>query len=51
METANLTIFLDDLPYGLGDVVGDKCMPAKKGFDIINKFKKVFKKKKSITRR
>jgi hypothetical protein len=38
-------------PNGLGSVVGDKCMPAKKGFDIINKFEKVFKKKKSITRR
>jgi hypothetical protein len=38
-------------PNGLGAVVGDKCMPAKKGFDIINKFKKVFKKKKSIARR
>jgi hypothetical protein len=38
-------------PNGLGAVVGDKCMPAKNGFDIINKFEKVFKKKKSITRR
>jgi hypothetical protein len=38
-------------PNGLGAVVGDKCMPAKKGFDIINKFKKIFKKKTSITRR
>jgi hypothetical protein len=84
METANLTIVLDDLPSfkqpkqnlqhrllrpfhptchlmslyqtatdpnGLGAVVGDKCMPAKKGFDVKNKFEKVFKKKKSITRR
>jgi hypothetical protein len=24
-------------PNGLGAVVGDKCMPAKKGFDIIKK--------------
>jgi hypothetical protein len=39
-------------PNGLGAVVGDKCMPAKKGFDIINKFEKVSKKKKSfLTRR
>jgi hypothetical protein len=38
-------------PNGLGAVVGDRCMPAKKGFDIINKYGKVFKKKKSITRR
>jgi hypothetical protein len=38
-------------PNGLGAVVGDKCMPAKKGFDIVNTFEKVFKKKKSITRR
>jgi hypothetical protein len=38
-------------PNGLGAVNGDKCMPAKKGFDIINKFEKVFKKKKSIPRR
>jgi hypothetical protein len=38
-------------PNGLGAVVGDKCMPTKKGFDIINKFEKIFKKKKSITRR
>jgi hypothetical protein len=30
---------------------GDKCMPAKKGFDIINKFEKILKMKKSITRR
>jgi hypothetical protein len=38
-------------PNGLGAVVGDKCMPAKKGFDMTNKLEKVFKKKKSITRR
>jgi hypothetical protein len=38
-------------PNGLGAVVRDKCMPAKKGFDIINKFEKIFKKKKSMTRR
>jgi hypothetical protein len=38
-------------PSGLGAVVRDKCMPAKKGFGIMNKFEKVFKKKKSITRR
>jgi hypothetical protein len=38
-------------PNGLRAVVGDKCMPAKKGFDIINKFEKVLKKKKSMTRR
>jgi hypothetical protein len=33
-------------PNGLGAVVGDKRMPAKKGFDIINKVEKIFKKKK-----
>jgi hypothetical protein len=38
-------------PNGLGAVLGDKCMPAKKGFDIINKYDMVLKKKKSITRR
>jgi hypothetical protein len=32
-------------PNGLEAVVGKKCMPAKKGFDITNKFEKVFKKK------
>ena len=38
-------------PNGLGAVLGDKCMPARNGFDVINKYEKVFKKKKSTRRR
>jgi hypothetical protein len=32
-------------PNGLGAVVSDKCMPAKKGLDIINKFERFLKRK------